>query len=226
MFCIVFPLKVRGTERKKQPNFTAWTKGRMSEAAVAVWALKVLSDRLQEVIRGKYVLSSSSFRPPLDQPASLWENWFSPSSSPLSPPPLSGSIWSLFFHSQERFCEDGEQKATTGCSHIPPIAAAAVATRAYLRHMQTEAWPPIFPLYSPHLLYSLLSSAVHSSSSNSLPTCLAPLCQPSLGSMPHWFSYQWTLVLDETAACSVLPCNLQTHAYTFKENNLILWQPC
>lgn len=51
-----------------------------------------LPGRLQEVIRGKYVISSSSsFRPPLDQPASVWENWFSP-----SPPPLL-SFFSSFF---------------------------------------------------------------------------------------------------------------------------------
>lgn len=58
-----------------------------------------LPGRLQEVIRGKYVLSSSSsFRPPLDQPASVWENWFSP-----SPPPLLSCFSSFFSSSQVPF---------------------------------------------------------------------------------------------------------------------------
>lgn len=132
-----------------------------------------LPGRLQEVIRGKYVISSSSsFRPPLDQPASVWENWFSP-----SPPPLLSFFSSFFpllrFHLRlvhplsSAFLWDREGKenslATTGCSHIylptPPTATSrapisslspAKETYSHLNHFLT-----LFILLCP------LSSAVY-----------------------------------------------------------------
>lgn len=68
-------------------------KGQMSETTGCSNAsFQGLPERLQEVIREKYVLSSSSsFRPPLDQPASVWEKLIF---SLPSPPPL---LFLLFF---------------------------------------------------------------------------------------------------------------------------------
>lgn len=81
------------------------------------------------VITGKYVLSSSSssFSPPLDQPASVQENWFfSLPSFPLSSALLFLPVFPLLrfhlglvrVHSRAVLIDRKRKEATTGCSHI------------------------------------------------------------------------------------------------------------
>ena len=72
--------------KSNQTPYLLWKRSYERGRGCSDASFQGLPKRLQEVIRGKYVLSSSSsFRPPLDQPASVWENWFFslPSSSPL-----------------------------------------------------------------------------------------------------------------------------------------------
>lgn len=115
------PRSLIASEWKTQPDSTPSSTKRWDEQGRSSnTSFKGLPGRLQEVIREKYVLSSSSsFRPPLDQPASVWENWFFslPSYSPLSHFSsffflfcFSGSIWGLFIHSREQFCETEREK--------------------------------------------------------------------------------------------------------------------
>lgn len=112
------------SERSNQSPHLLLQKAGPSETVLASYSFEGLPGRLQEVIRGKYVLSSSSsFRPPLDQPASVWENWFSPS------PPTLLSCFSSFFpffffasqvpfeacsSTREQFCETEREKRIVG----------------------------------------------------------------------------------------------------------------
>lgn len=187
-------------EWKKQLDSILFRKRSDEQGRCSDASFEGLPERLQEVIRGKYVLSSSSsFRPPLDQPASVWENWFSPSPPPL----LSSSLLSSFFPSQVPFEACSSTLKSSSASQrekrkivrprqvvhtysYPPTPHPNAATKGwslisvFCRH--TEACGGLNPFLSPLLILICLilsflcfSFSISSSlccSSTSLHTCI------------------------------------------------------
>lgn len=111
--------------------------------------------------------------------------------------------------------------------------AGSDARVSFLSCTDTEACT-----FVPSLFFSLIylisflccSSPNFCCSSSSLHTCnpLLRTLEPSLGSMHHWFSYQWTLVWIRLLLA--LPCpekqHEHTHTYMYQERLLQISSLC